>query len=1541
MGDKVATAKNRAKSKWGKVFSADKSGGPNFKLNEDVTDFLKPSTEKYSSDGGTRQWSSAPRIDVAIAQRWPDPGQVKRTVGSGNVPDSTLEQLANRSNGWSKRRKNLTVGFVKTPPEVIGEGGDEAEMPAIEVSRTKARTMRSVSDSRAPPPNTAAVDTQRHVAHQPMSGPPKDPYGRPDMHRAKTSAGEVSYQMQHKPYQPPLRPLREPERQQSDPRPGMLKRAPTGFTPEQAEFSQNSVQPQPTLTNMTDAPAMPPIGLPSWYTPTAQMQREPVQSHFHHREPSSPPFVQQYDHQRQPSSPPLIYQSQCQREPSSSSLSHHSRELSSPASSQYQREPSSPPDSVAPLPKFSTNKAQNRTNAEARTFRRVSRQVFNPDDLAELRSLSSAGGDSSPRLSLGPELTATSSDSDYGSIQHGRRASEVGDAQHGPLGLDFHYSQNAGPSFGSRYEPVPQSLAERQRVPPRRPVSGELSEEQHPPRAYESAPQSLAERQRVPPRRPVSGEHFLSEAQSVLSRKTLPENVLASNGQLMPEQQTGSARSVFPDTERTDSMRPKPLPSLDPIVQFPQRSDDHSVSPGGMRRVDIPRIDTSCSTPTVDTNQNSPVHDTDSASHSQGPEFMLSPQDHRSMSDILSPISSSTTTPDALKLPSPNYLRPAGTLQGITPSPNREPASSYFASHPSQTLSPQAASPSMSYDPYQSHSRSNSQNSHYRDLTPPSAHTDTPESAAYADFASRVAHMKGVFRLTAEREQPISNISPQQWLRCAMWWLHRGRAGLGQVVRNVQRGPDGLKRELLTQPHVDVAKTWWIVTDMLEDLGNHADREHLRNQVETARSNLYSLTLSMQRNDVMPPHQSLIQGQDTTIWIRYPRFAPDAASLLRGSKALVMEDVRRETDPLEALPAGDTRATFFYNRMMVDVSVNTDEAETDRVVMPCILTMLRSKSQYQPTIIISSQIDLVNVCVSPGCGNQARGPGWQDVSFKARSHGLYIRLPRGFSLNVEMQESDFRALLTMLEYTKRIEASLSPVADEKLVHEARLVELQYSDSSNPHAFPKERMRSCTARVFERFVLKTEGTGTRKLHRGFRFLLVTNPVNKTLSGVTHELCRGSPFLFENIGNPAAGEVPAMVIRVREPKRACKALLIFSRADERVYLYDVLNNIILTAHETFTAQSQLKTLSIEPAAAATPGSILPGSGALESLRWDSIRIVNVPTDSGKDPGYTVLSENLRIIATNESGSLTDRMNLSPGELLLRLPVTQPTTLQILRSPQDDLTISLDTRHSPPHLPQHLSELLQTTTSKPTIRTLIFPSLPSLHAFQTALTRNTIRFDGSASLFSIARRRMVVPVYKKLEATHVRIQIVSQGPLTQIAAFFDNFAPADAMVFQIRASDVFEKMKGDKSGKFAIKLVDAKFSLPKKEKERDFSAEGGSGGAEEGGGVAAAIRAGAGVGAGVGAAGAGAEAAAGMQWPRGVRRRFVNFENLEYAEEHDDVVIGFDAEAGMFSVFLSSLAALLPFSCSLLVLMGWGDDDDEEEVADGCHDRSRCFL
>lgn len=118
------------------------------------------------------------------------------------------------------------------------------------------------------------------------------------------------------------------------------------------------------------------------------------------------------------------------------------------------------------------------------------------------------------------------------------------------------------------------------------------------------------------------------------------------------------------------------------------------------------------------------------------------------------------------------------------------------------------------------------------------------------------------------------------------------------------------------------------------------------------------------------------------------------------------------------------------------------------------------------------------------------------------------------------------------------------------------------------------------------------------------------------------------------------------------------------------------------------------------------------------------------------------------------------------------------------------------------------------------------------------------------------MVVPIYKQWTANTIRIQIVEQDNIIQLLAFFEEFSHADAMNFQLKPQDEFQKK--DKDGKASVRLVDCKFALPVEERKGE-----GKMGKEEGR----------------------------LTGWAGMKRRFVCLDQIEYPGEHDDMLITFD--------------------------------------------------
>lgn len=151
------------------------------------------------------------------------------------------------------------------------------------------------------------------------------------------------------------------------------------------------------------------------------------------------------------------------------------------------------------------------------------------------------------------------------------------------------------------------------------------------------------------------------------------------------------------------------------------------------------------------------------------------------------------------------------------------------------------------------------------------------------------------------------------------------------------------------------------------------------------------------------------------------------------------------------------------------------------------------------------------------------------------------------------------------------------------------------------------------------------------------------------------------------------------------------------------------------------------------------------------------------------------------------------------------------------------------------------------------------------------------------------MVVPIYKQWTANTIRLQIVEQDNIVQLLAFFEEFSHADAMNFQLRTTDVFEKT--DKGGKFGLKLVDAKFALPVEERRGEGKMQ--------------------------------KEAGRLTGWS-GMKRKFVCLDEVEYPGEHDDILIQFESAESKQGVFPSRFLILIECSTGFICFCVAGCDN-----------------
>ena len=1533
MAEDEKSSKAKFKSKWYRVFREKEEHEQNpkhtnsFKLNEDVSDFLKPSTDRAAS---TRQ-PVGPPIDITVAQRWPDAHEVRQA--SASTPSNDIQQ-AYSPNGFRKpkRRKGLAVGFVKTAPEIIGCGGDETLDPPSEVGRLKAAMARSVSERR---PGTTpglqwaeqpTVPTQRQPT---MQNGDEDDFAPQPLRRAGTSHYETSPPLQKKQASPPV--------QEERPSMPILSRTPTGFgsQDEQLDHTSTYIDEEQHLVPRIDTRfAWEQSESPSTSTTSAVTSKDGLSA-----TPSDPNIVNARKRELRSGEGMALRRASAMIADESAENELQKRQSLSmgrrPDPKQY--ETLSRPDAESLMPEVpepssarSPNSAASGTGpspfADPKYIKRHSREVTPGETQL------------SAPLSLHQQQSSCQQHSREATPQEAQPPPPQSYPQQQP---DYHPSYMRTTQQWSKPAPLIPSAVPQVQPPPKWPTENERPTPRNNQSSYvrtvrPPSEESAASRQQ--PQEPqnmyVARESSGSRERSPMGGGTFRERVAAGPPKPIYSQPNGSSNSLnyFSNSPHQGHSKYFSPSSQQGHSRSSSRDEDSprqfSAGSGFQPSLPSPRFQTQSQSPQSGSPRSSVVGKPSMLSpygpgSSPGSQESLTgwkvPQSTRAPSDTLRvqesasrPGSSSSSRsfqrptnhfsaprPPQMQQPEPRnvskqqeeVMQPV-EIDGSVPQQQRSP--DYGSTQKSQVQPPAAktaASNLRSKETLRSGPAGTTATSQRPAISPmPTSEGNPAADAAYADFAARVAHMKGVFKLTAEKERPSDRCTPQTWLRTGIWWYLKGKAGLELLLQQRPRSNDGQPRELLTQPHVDLAKTWWILTDPLETYNIPEEisprsaqspsggPEFMSKQsVATLKSHIKSLSLSLSRNQLMPPPQSLIQGQDTRIWLEYPRFTADAAAVLSGtaSQSYILEEFKNNMQPLEALPINDTQDVFCYGRFPVEAAIHTDDANTDRVIMPCILTMLRGKQDFLTSIVIASQSELVSIKVAPNRGNDG-GLTWHDVAWKASSLGLIIRLPRGFDLSMRMQEKDYRSLWNLVEYARKVEHNLRAGPDEQMVHSAQLAELQYADSSDVNSFPTDKMRRCTALVFERTVSVADSGGQRRFHRGYRILLVTDPDHKSLAHASHEVCKRGPLYFEFITDAAAHGMAAMVVRIRDEARQCRILLVFADIASRQDFYDVLNGLSVSPEETIVGKMNLASINIE-AATQVEGFTQSAHPALRSLQWHKLGITNgIPEDDYERKSLTVESENLRILARHSTGCITDRLNLSKGELLLRLPCANSASIQLLRNPQEDISMSIDTRHSQAPVVDGVSELMRTVQSQSTIRTFTFASHEDLHAFQTAITGLTVRYDGLASALSIARRRMVVPIYKKWEASNVRLQLVSHSNVVQLLAFMEGFSHADAMCFQVKSTDVFETVKGDgKWKKWAVRMVDAKFSLPHQQHQEKGESE--------------------------------------ISSEEKVRMRFVNLEMLEYAEEHDDITVGFETQEGKLSFSSSSLTSLLKLTAT----------------------------
>ncbi|KAH7329288.1 hypothetical protein B0I35DRAFT_344749 [Stachybotrys elegans] len=688
---------------------------------------------------------------------------------------------------------------------------------------------------------------------------------------------------------------------------------------------------------------------------------------------------------------------------------------------------------------------------------------------------------------------------------------------------------------------------------------------------------------------------------------------------------------------------------------------------------------------------------------------------------------------------------------------------------------------------------------------------------AYNAFVQRTKHLFELFRLHAESVKPVSTTTIQECARAGLWWFLRGRMGLEVAVREQPTSPQAQMHNDLDrqQAYTNLAKGYWLCVEVAPEIvqgqGLLPDPEVVE-VTQTLTSALRKLAMSMKRNGFLPPEEAFLpQTIDKSIWVEYPQVSQDMVALLcgnSGSGLTAMQHPMSTLHLLDALPLGDSTENFSYGRVMADVYLMEQGRETQRLHFPCILSMLRPQKQAGLVFVLASQNGTVQLPIQE---SKSAGVVWDDIRWRSDTCTLDVRLPRGFMLAVQLAQQDYRLLWTMYDFGAKTQATLAPRSDENVVFRNTLKSFQCIDGDpQSRIFPKESVPNCDVALFEKILKESGPSGPRTWHCGFRIAVVTGPRTRTLSGINQNYPPQMPVQFGFFRSD--GDSPALSLKFDNGRQRGRMVLVFSDPNERVRFHSLLTGTALDHDEKMFADVPLKSFTIAQSL-REPTGMAP----FARMPWKAARIINDEFGPNGDAPPTVLADKLKIVVEYQNGTVTDRVNVAPGELRMRLEVTNARLLRLLRQPQKDVTVSVSEAQVPKELPRNLSDALELVRTNRTIRTLEFANLRDLHTFQLALTGFEVIFDALAATFAISRRRMVVPIHKKWEAGYTRIQVVrNEDKQLQLLAFFEDFHHGHCMNFVLKGTDVFENVS--RGGKAGIKFVDAKFPLPRLPADKD---------------------------------------------------------------------------------------------------------------------------
>lgn len=524
------------------------------------------------------------------------------------------------------------------------------------------------------------------------------------------------------------------------------------------------------------------------------------------------------------------------------------------------------------------------------------------------------------------------------------------------------------------------------------------------------------------------------------------------------------------------------------------------------------------------------------------------------------------------------------------------------------------------------------------------------------DFYIRMRHLRGVLRLAAETVRIPDEEALPRWLRAGIWWFLKGREGLESSARDGQRdskGSSDLDPQALTlrskQNYVNLAKAWWIVKEVQPGQLQRAKHTPQTLSIdgldvialdmvnEVMQANMQALAKSMKKNHSLPPESLLPQGVDTTIWIKYPVLQTGLRAILSNVDPTTLQKRTVPNEkPFFGILLSDTDRHFSYGRMFVTLEIAADLVVED-FQFPCILSILRSRSNSHAEITIVSQDGQVNLHVQ---SDRTKGRTWHDVHWQVRTHGFLLSLGPNVEAKVRLREEDFQTLWGIYDYDRRTEKDWETRPSEELVFEGTLDRFHHIlPSVASSSFPTKPIDGCTLRLFAKYRVVPGIVDERKMYDGHRLVVMTPQSMKALSNVSKAFGHHEPILFSYLRGD--DNSPALLLSRQDDgwKQKAPMVITFQNTLQRTDLLSLMDGTYINSLEVASAEIPLDSFGLSSAADQSPSS---GSrGFPVGLQWKTLRVINGGT---KVEGAKVLQSNhLRVCISCSHGTITDYMNL----------------------------------------------------------------------------------------------------------------------------------------------------------------------------------------------------------------------------------------------------------------------------------------------------------